>query len=192
MRLSPIVAQLRKYATCFHNNVTAGLDFNPAKDSVNMRLPSAFVIFLSSSAEEAGSCNVVRQNIRDDFSVYVLISTRGDERGQSVADQLSEIRRQLFLALVGWSFDDYSPIQYEGGELAEMDRGTAVFRFDFWTDRGLGRNSAKDPAETWQEYYHDGLPPLKSMNVKVDCIDPADPMPGPDGKIDAQFNVEFE
>lgn len=191
MKTDPIVKQLRDYAPIFERRVSSAFQLEPAENSRKLTMPCAWVVFTRSEAEETspGSATV-NQELHDYFSVFVLMPTK-EETGKEVIDLVDVIREQLFLALVGWTFEDYSPIEYDGGGLDDMDRAFAVYRFDFRADRCLGRNRRGDPPETWQDYYQDGLPPLKSIHINVDFIDPANPRPGPDGQIDAEVTLEF-
>ncbi|SMG09509.1 phage tail terminator protein [Paraburkholderia susongensis] len=191
MKITPVIAQLRRYCPVFGERVAGALEFAALRD--NQRLPaiSAFVVKTDDNAGENQTLNTSRQDITDEFDVCVLINTE-DARGQSRADLLDDVRAQLWLALVGWTTGGgYSPIEYRGSELVQMDRELIFYRYTFSSVFTLGGGS--EP-ETWHEYYLAGLPPLKTIHVDIDMIDPSDPnlqRPGPDGRIDFSFREEF-
>ena len=193
MNINPIVAHLRKYATVFKGNVGGALDFEKVESSFKLPVPCAWVIYMNSSADETSpGSNVVRQEIQDYFSVYVPIRTAKEGGCEALIEILDEVRNQLFLTLVGWSFGDYSPIEFEGGAIEDIDRALVVYRYDFRAVRGLGRNGRGDAPETWQDYYLDGLPPLKEVDIDIDFIDPSATHEAPDGAIDSKIKLEFK
>ena len=99
---------------------------------------------------------------------------------------------EIWRALIGWSpTPEYTPIEYEGGDLLSINRNRVIYRFGFSAAFQLGRNAASDTAETWHELELDGLPGFTGATFNMDCIDPADPnlhRPGPDGRIEAKFS----
>lgn len=179
MKLTPVIQQMRSYCPSFVA-VAGGLDWDPASKTTNTKLPAAFVIVVGDDATP-GQTNVVKQNITDDFDVCVVVANK-DERGQGAADRLHDLRSELWRALVGFIPDEQSePLQYDGSALLLIDRERVVYRFRFFTEFQLGRNSKKDPPETWQERVLDGLPPLEGLNINYDLINPNG---GPDGRIE--------
>ena len=195
MKLSPIVKQIRQYVPIFNGRVAASLSYELGAVSTQMQKPCAYVSFDSSEFEEIPKNGLAIQNEKDNFSVFVEVDGRkGDEKGQAAADILDEIRRQLFLALVGFEpAAEFEPIQASAISVFEGNRALVVFRFEFSADRRVGRTSRTQPAETWQEAELDGLKPFEGMDIDVDVIDPiAQPHPGPDGRIEFETHVEFE
>ena len=194
MKLSPIVKQIRQYAPIFVGRAATCLSYELGAVSTQMGRPCAYVSYDSSEFEEAPKNGLAIQEEVDRFSVFVEVDgKKGDEKGQAAADLVDEIRRQLFVALVGFEpSEEYEPIQASAISVFEGNRALVVFRFEFSTGRRVGRSKKTQPAETWQEAEIDGLKPLEGMDINVDVIDPiANPHPGPDGRIEFKTHVEF-
>ncbi|MDU9415217.1 hypothetical protein [Pseudomonas sp. zfem005] len=196
MIVSPVVKHLRERCPLFARRVTGGIDWEAIESSAKLQCPAAYVVLGDEDAEPSQSATTVRQDITEDFHVCVVMEQRvGDEKGLAVGDQLDLVRRELTRALVGWEpGEDYDPIQYAGRDLLLLDRAKAVYRFRFFTGLQLGRNGPQAPAETYQEWVEDGLPPLDGIDIDVDYIDPmVDPNlspRGPDGRV--EFKVREE
>ncbi|CAN0621517.1 conserved protein of unknown function [Burkholderia multivorans] len=191
MKVTPIVQQLRTYCPFFENRVAAAIDFEAARDEALLPVPAAYVVPTRDEAGENLTQNTTRQQITDEFDVVVVIATQ-DARGQSRIDLLHDVRGMLWLALVGFvPLPDWSRIQYEGGSLLMLNRERILYRFGFSTTFTLGGG---DAPETWQEQALAGLPDLKGVTFRADCIDPADAnlkKPGPDGRIEFTFREDF-
>lgn len=195
MKLSTIVKQIRQYVPIFSGRVATSLSYELGAVSTQMTRPCAYVSFDSSDFEEAPKNGLSIQNETDRFSIFVEVDgKKGDERAQMAVDVLDEIRRQLFLALIGFEpAPEYEPIQASAISTFDGNRALVVFRFEFSVGRRVGRASRTQPAETWQEAQVDGLKPFEGMDIDVDVIDPiAQPRPGPDGRIEFETHVEFE
>lgn len=196
MKLSPLVAQVRNWCPTFAGRVAGALDWDPTADSAKLVVPAAYVVFTGDDPGEASRGNVIAQDIRDEFDVCVVLA-QVDERGQSAADVLHDVRAELWRALVGFEpGPEFDPIQYGGGNLILINRDRVVYRFGFFSEFQLGRNDPADPPETWQELELDGLPALTQVHVDLDAVDPmADrnlQYPGPDGRIEVQHNIQLE
>ncbi|MNU43034.1 hypothetical protein D3C71_318100 [compost metagenome] len=199
MRISPVVEHIRKHVPAFDGRVAGGLDTDAVMGSVHMKLPAAYVIQTEDDAGETQSQTSYLQEVRDSIDVVVVLATQ-DEQGFRDADLLHEIRRELLVALAGWEPDaGYEGLIYNGGDLVRLDRARCVYRFSFSAGFTLGRAAfdgvADRPAETWEEYELDRLPPFGGISLRVDAIDPiADPnlkKPGPDGRIEHEARVEL-
>jgi len=193
MKLSPVVTQLRQYAPTFGGRVGGGIEFEMVRDSALLPMPAAYVVMTADDPGENTQQNSIRQPIFDEFDVVVALKT-GDERGQSVADPLHDIRAELLRALVGWKpMPDYERVTYEGGQLLLIDRGRVLYRFTFRCEWTLGGGAAP---ETFEELELAGLPALAGVDINLDAIDPmADPnlqKPGPDGRIETVLRVELD
>lgn len=187
MKITPVIRQLRSYCPEFAGRVAGGLDWDPAEKSAAMALPAAYVIVVGDDASESTG-HVIAQAITDEFDVCVVLANK-DERGQDAADRLHDLRAELWRALVGFVPDEQSePLQYGGSALLLIDRSRVVYRFRFFTEFQLGRNTKTQPPETWQERVLDGLPPLEGLDIKYDLIDPHG---GPDGRIEFQTREDL-
>ena len=191
MKISLVVAQLRQYCPALVERVAGGIDFEAVANSAKLHHPSAYVIAAADKASDNDVQNGVRQAISDYFDVVLALDT-GDERGQEAADLIHDFRAEIWRALIGWVVTpEYTPIEYEGGDLISINRNRVIYRFTFSAGFQLGRNAASDPAETWHELELDGLPGFTGATFNMDCIDPADPnlqRPGPDGRIEVKFS----
>jgi len=197
MKITPVIEQLRAYAPGLEGRVAGGLDWDPTADSAQMKLPAAYVIAVGDSADEPASMNVITQDVRDAIDVCVVLPSE-DERGQSVADPLHDLRAQLWRALVGFEPDEESgPLLYDGGQLLLVDRSRVVYRYRFYADFQLGRweQDGTGKPQTWQEMQLAGLPQLEGIDTRFDFLDPLkDPnviATGPDGRVEFQTKEDF-
>ncbi|MSU98466.1 hypothetical protein EB795_31880 [Pseudomonas mandelii] len=201
MRLTPLIKHMRNQCPAFARRVFGALDWDPTKEVSKADMPAAYVVVLGDDADPSPSQNVIQQVIRDTFDVCVEVSSQ-DERGQSAADALHDLRAELWRALVGFEpGDDGDPLQYDSSELMLINRSKAVYRFRFYTEFQLGRNTPKPgeampPAETWHEQVLDGLPLLQGVDTDFDFIDPLvdrnlSPT-GPDGRIEFSTREDLQ
>lgn len=195
MKITPIVAHLREYCPSFQTRVAGGIDFEAVANSAQLLRPAAYVIATGDKAGENDLQNGIRQNIRDDFDVILVLDTQ-DERGQEAVDLLHDLRAELWRALIGWKpGSDYDPIEYEGGELVLINRARSIYRYSFSSEFMLGRTHVGDPPETWVELELDGLLPLEGIDLNYDFIDPlVDPNladQGPDGRVEIQTREDL-
>lgn len=197
MKISPVIAQLRTWCPTFQGRVAGGLEFEVVRDSALLQMPAVYVVMTADDPSDTNLQTTIRQAVFDEFDVVVALKT-GDERGQSAADPLHDIRAELCRALVGWKpMPDYERITYAGGQLLLIDRGRVLFRFTFRVEWVLGGGFVDGHApETFEEVELAGLPPMTGITVNVDAIDPmADPNlhnPGPDGRIETVLHVELD
>ncbi|MBM3106188.1 hypothetical protein IIE18_13685 [Pseudomonas sp. V1] len=195
MRLNVIVAHLRAYCPTFSTRIAAGIDWDAVASSSKLQHPSAYVIASDDQAEPNDLQTGVRQVISDGFDVVVVLDT-SDERGQEAAQDLHELRAEIWRALVGWKPDsEYDAITYGGGALIFINRARVIYRYSFSAEFQLGRNRDGDPAETWHERELDGLPPLEGIDTRYDFIDPlrdSNVTPGgPDGRIELETQEDL-
>ncbi|OLF55412.1 hypothetical protein [Pseudomonas chlororaphis] len=189
MKITPILTQLRDHCPGLANQVAVGLDLALLQSNTALPTPSAHVTSSADLASPGTAQNATGQAIRDRLEI-ILVLDAGDAR--RALDQLDDVRSELWRALVGFKpGPDYSPIEYDGGELVSLTATRLFYRLRFFAGFQLGRNLASQPAETWHERELDGLPSLTGVTVRVDAIDPADPnlkYPGPDGRLELTFS----
>ncbi|QBH21475.1 hypothetical protein EYC51_14840 [Alcaligenes faecalis] len=142
--------------------------------------------------------NLAVQEVIDRFTVVLMMATASNERGDATADALHDLRGEVWRALLGWRpGEEYEPIEYEGGEIIDMNRAVTYYGMTFSAELTVGHSGglpADTLPQTWQEYELAQLPPLKRLNISVDVIDPiADPnlqKPGPDGRTEFKLQED--
>lgn len=188
MKLLPVVEAIRLRCPSFANRVAGAADFKALPEKANLVVPAAYVIPLDDVPEPQRSQNGYRQTLRDAFAVVVAISNVADERGQAAINAVHDLRAELWKALLGWQIDEaYGPIEYDGGQLLQMDRARLYYQFEFAASVEIVT------ADTHQAAVLAGSPNFTAMRVQVDAIDPmADPnlkYPGPDGRIETEITL---
>lgn len=201
MRLTPLIRHMRQQCPTLARRVFGALDWDPTKEVSKADMPAAYVVVLGDDADPSDTQNTIRQVVRDQFDVCVEVFNQ-DERGQSAADALHDLRAELWRAIVGFSPGaDGDPIQYDSSALMLINRSKAVYRFRFFTEFQLGRNppapgGPMPPAETWHEQELDGLKPFEGVDYDVDFVDPMfdknlSPT-GPDGRIEIKASEDLQ
>ncbi|VVG70941.1 hypothetical protein PAP18089_01913 [Pandoraea apista] len=196
MKASLIVAHLRAHCPIFARRVFAGIDWETLEGQGKLSMPAAYVIEMDDTAQANDLDTGIRQVVTDTFDVCVALAAPDERSGASV-DLIDTVRAALLLALAGWKPEpQFDPVQYEGKQLVLTNRFRSVYRFTFSAEWQLGRNDPSDPAETWHEWYLDGLPELEGITINVDVIDPAFDKNlshhGPDGRIEVTLKEEFK
>jgi len=173
----------------FEGRIAGAAEFAVIEPDAKLTMPCAYVILLDDAAEKNNSENGYSQLIQDSFAVIVLLSNEEDEIGKSSIAHIHPVRKVLNSALLLWNPDaDHGPIEYNGGQLLSIDRARLYYQFEYSTDTLL------DESDTWQGIENVNLPPFERLHIDVDTINPHDPnlgATGPDGRIEASFDVEI-
>jgi len=123
----------------FSNRVAGAAQFKLLPETAALPTPCAFVIPLDDNPGDRQSENALRQDITDGFAVVVALSNQSDEKGQGSANNVRQVRRLLWSALLGWEpGTEYEAIQYDGGQILQLDRARIWYQFEF-----LGPDPAK-------------------------------------------------
>lgn len=197
MQVTPLVKHLRDYCPVFARAVSGGIDWEAIESSTQLKGLRAHVVLTDERADPPET-NVISQDVAEEFDVCVEFpQAQGDEKGQMVADQIDDVRRALFRALVGWKpTTEHDPVQYVARQLLLTNRAKSVYRFSFITGYRIGRNEVGQPPETFEELELDGLPELEGVDVDLDFIDPmVDPnlsATGPDGRVEMKLTEELK
>jgi len=183
MQLSLIITQLRTYCASFSSRVGGAAEWNVIPDVTALTFPCAYVVPLDDNPGEQRSKNGYRQEIRDGFAVIIRIANTADERGQAASDTVRTLRAEIWKALLGFQPSTaYGAIEYEGGNLLQINRAVLDYQLEFSASMEL------DESDTWLSVRDAALPDLEGITINVDAIDPfADPnleQPGPDGRIE--------
>lgn len=184
MKLSLIVDALRTHAKSFGGRVAGAAEFQALEVNAKMELPAAYVIPTGDTVSPQESKTDYYQRVSEGFAVVVVLDNRRDLRGQKAAfDAVDTIRRELFLTLLGWEPDaDSHPIEYDGGQVVDMNRAALYYQYDFTAMREITDEDTRHGADL------DTLEPLQTVSVDVDYIDPSD---GPDGIIEHHTEIHF-
>lgn len=193
MDVGSIVAQISSDLS-----VSAAVEFIGDSEALSKAPISIFPAFYVSprSNRVAPGPSKDSTNIVVDFFEVLLVLNSPPGKELLAQTQAYNLRADLWRALVGFKPGaEYSPIQYEGGELVPVGNERLLYRLRFFAEFQLGRNRSGQPAETWHERELDGLPSFTGVTVRVDAIDPADPnlkSPGPDGRLELTFSGELK
>lgn len=139
MKLSNIVQTLRQLSPSFEGRVGGAAEFSVIKDAAFLKLPAAYVVPLDDRAEDNQSQTDYWQDVTEGFGVIVVLKPL-DERGQHEAyDIVEDIKTELWRALLGYEPSPaHYPIQYDGGDLLDLDRGRIFYQFNFSAVREVG------------------------------------------------------
>lgn len=174
----------------FAGRIAGAAEFAMLAPDAKLTLPCAYVIPLDDSAAANNSDNGYSQIIRDAFAVIVVLSNAADELGKSSIAQVIPTRSMLSAALLSWSPDsEHGPIEYEGGQLLDVDRARLYYQFEFACETQLTE------ADTYQDIVNGALGAFTSVKLDVDMTSPFDPnrvatgATGPDGTIEASLTI---
>lgn len=104
MKLTPVIAALRARCPYFENRVAGAAQFKNLPEVGKLRLPAAYVVPGDDSPGENKSQTDYWQELKEGFSVVVILSNGRDERGQFASyDVVDDVRQMLFKALLGWN-----------------------------------------------------------------------------------------
>lgn len=144
MKLSNIVQTLRQLSPSFEGRIGGAAEFSVIKDAAFLRLPAAYVVPLDDRAEDNKSQTDYWQDVTEGFGVIVVLKPL-DERGQHEAyDIVEDIKTELWRALLGLEVSPaHHPIQYDGGDLLDLDRGRIFYQFNFSAVREVGFDNTR-------------------------------------------------
>lgn len=178
MKLNPVIDEIKLKGPTFANRVAGAAEYANLRNRSNMMVPAAYIVPLDDSAGTLSSQSGYRQTITDSFSVIVVISNLADERGQTAANQLHDLRAELWAALLGMEMDDYQQITYNGGNLLHVDRSRLDYQFDFSAEFYI------DVSDTRKGVDQAALPAFTSIRINLDHNE----LP-PDGTIDHTLDI---
>lgn len=169
MQLEPIISALRARCPSLASRVAGAAQFKVLPEAAALPVPCAYVIPLDDNPQESMAMNSIRQVLKDSFAVVVAVSNVPEEKGQSSASAIHNLRAELWAALLGWRPGDrYDGITYEGGQALGLDRARLWYQFEF------GALMEIEPGDGWEQTALGQLPHFDGATVKLDAIDPAD------------------
>ncbi|CCV45111.1 hypothetical protein RSF51_002057 [Yersinia enterocolitica] len=178
MKLSLVIAALRLRCPSFEGRVSGAAEYELLLENGKMALPSAWIIPTNDTAGEQRSKTDYWQTITDGFAVVVVVNNSADQRGQKAAfDAVDDVRAELFKALLGWEPEScYDPLQYDGGNLLDMNRAHLYYQYDFSATRDI----TVEDTHQWDDLQQ--LEELEKIMVDVDFMTP-------DGTIEHKLNI---
>ena len=193
MNINTIVAALKERCPSFGPSVAmrrfaGSAEYAALSEAAKLELPSGYVIPMDDEAFDQESSNGYQQRIREVFAVVVVLDNKVDERGQTSIVTVESIKKEIWSALLGWAPDaEHDRIEYDGGQLMNVNRAHLYYQFEFTTDTTLGEE------DTYQAVENAALPAFEQVGIQLDAIDPFDPnlAPiGPDGRIEVEVDVD--
>lgn len=182
MKLTPVIAALRARCPYFENRVAGAAQFKNLPEVGKLRLPAAYVVPGDDSPGENKSQTDYWQELKEGFSVVVILSNGRDERGQFASyDVVDDVRQMLFKALLGWNPEACgNPITYDGGTLLDLNRHELIYQFYFSVISELTED------DTRQQDDLNSLDELQTLAIDVDYLEPGN---GPDGDIEHHTEI---
>lgn len=162
MDLNAIIAALKARCPSFGGRVAGAAEYKRLPEAANLVMPAAYVVPADDQAENVQSTNGYRQLVTDSIFIVVVLSNTADERGQSTITEVNAIRAELWAALLGWEPDaDHSRLEYEGGNLLDLDRARLYYQFEFSAETEIAE------ADTWQGDSNAALPAFTEVGLTV-------------------------
>jgi hypothetical protein len=135
MNLDSVITQIRTYCASFGTRVGGAADFAKGiETTVNMDLPSCYVLPLEDSAGENEFLNGLLQHVNERVAIVIEIDNSSDRRGQGSSDQIEAFKYEIFSAILNWRIDPdraVRGIQYDSGRLIDFDRARLFWQFEF-------------------------------------------------------------
>ncbi|WP_241165362.1 phage tail terminator protein, partial [Escherichia coli] len=154
----------------FENRVAGAAQFKNLPEVGKLRLPAAYVVPGDDSPGENKSQTDYWQELKEGFSVVVILSNGRDERGQFASyDVVDDVRQMLFKALLGWN-----------PTLLDLNRHELIYQFDFSVISELTED------DTRQQDDLNSLDELQTLAIDVDYLEPGN---GPDGDIEHHTEI---
>lgn len=177
MDIELIIAALKERCVSFGGRISGAAEYKRLPETANLAVPAAYVIPLDDNPEQVQGHNGYRQVVRDSVAVVVVLSNAVDERGQGSITSVRAIRSELWAALLGWEPDaDHGRIEYEGGQLLDLDRARLYYQFEFAAETEITE------ADTWHASRNSALPALTKVGLTVN-------VPGSPNTVEATATI---
>ncbi len=146
MRPAAVIKRLRDECPLFSRRVAGAIGRTDAFDLVmqegrGLAVPCAYVVWEGDAVGNDQVLDGLDDTIETTFSVFCVVSGSVDERGQDAAEQLLDVRDELFAALIGWTPEvgKYGAFVYDGAPdppIYNRAYGAATFLFtsQFFTE----------------------------------------------------------
>lgn len=134
MQIGPIALKLRVEDTRFNNRIFGSAELALALE-FGVKVDSVFVIQLSETANANTQDNAIIQKITERFGIIVALdngTSDKDKLGFKAYNKLSDVRAEIFSAILGWQMPGAeSIISYGGGRIVGINRGYLWYQFEF-------------------------------------------------------------
>ncbi len=166
MKLSPVIAELRRRCPVFAKRVYGAAEFAAIDASTVLQMPCAYVLPLGESADAFRLDTDYRQGVEQSFGVVVYVKTGADEAGLMAYDKVEEIKDELMRAIAGWCpTEDVDEVIYEGASILDLNRARLAVQFEF--------NVSYDIVDSETRHGVDlsALPDLQGVNIDLTSAD---------------------
>ena len=166
MKLSPVIAELRRRCPTFSKRVYGAAEFVAIDTSTVMQMPCAFVLPLGESAEQFQLNTNYRQGVEQSFGVVVYVANAADEVGLVAYDKVEEIKDELMRAIAGWCpTDDVDEVIYEGASILDLNRARLAVQFEFNVSYDIVDSETRHGVDLSE------LPDLQGVNIDLTDVD---------------------
>ena len=187
MKLSPIIAALRKKCPSFERRVYGTAEFSSVESTTDLPMPCAYVIPLGESGEEIAMGTDYRQTIEQNFGVVICVSVGSDRTGTETFDQIEAMKYEVIKAIAGARMpesapdfgDDTDEIIYDGLSILDVNKARIAAQLEFIVRYQIIDEQTAHGRELAM------LTPFEGMDVDIDQI-------APDGINKTKFSINFK
>lgn len=166
MKLSPVIAELRRRCPTFSKRVYGAAEFAAIDASTVMQMPCAYVLPLGESAEPFQLNTNYRQWVEQSFGVVVYVTTGANETGLEAYDNAEEIKLEVLKAIAGWCpTDDVNEVIYEGTSILDLSRARLAVQLEFNVSYDIVDSETRHGVDLSE------LPDLQGVNIDLTSAD---------------------
>ena len=163
MKLAPVIAELRRRCPSFEKRVYGSAQFAAIDESTVMAMPSAYVVPLGESVEEAPMSTGYSQNAEQSLGVIVYTSSKEDETGRDAFDKAEDIKAEILKAICGWCpSDEADELAYDGSTVLGLNRARLAVQYEFTLPYRITDDETRNGVNLSE------LPDLEGIDMTVD------------------------
>ena len=186
MKLSPIIAALRKECPSLERRVYGTAEFSSVESTTDLPMPCAYVIPLGESGEEMSMGTEYRQIIEQTFGIVMCVAVGSDQTGTEAFDRVETMKYEVIKAIAGARMpesepdlrDDTDEIVYDGLTILDVNKARIAVQLEFIVRYQIIDEQTAHGRELAM------LTPFDGMDVDVDQI-------VPDGLDKTKFSINF-